>query len=67
MEAWHRNGAGDRLRELRAPTLVATGSEDIVIPASNALALANAIPGAWHFAAAATLSWLSIHARSRIS
>ncbi len=37
MEAWHRNGAGDRLRELCAPTLVATGSEDIVIPASNAL------------------------------
>ena len=47
MDAWHRDGAGDRLRELRAPALVATGTEDIVIPASNALALVNAIPGAW--------------------
>ena len=47
MDAWHRDGAGDRLRELSAPTLVATGTEDIVIPASNALALVNAIPGAW--------------------
>jgi len=47
MDAWHRDGAGDRLRELRAPALVATGTVDIVIPASNALALVNAIPGAW--------------------
>jgi pimeloyl-ACP methyl ester carboxylesterase len=47
MDAWHRNGAGGRLRELRASTLVATGTEDRVIPASNALALVNAIPGAW--------------------
>jgi pimeloyl-ACP methyl ester carboxylesterase len=46
-DAWHHKGAGDRLRELSAPTLVATGTEDIVIPASNALALVNAIPGAW--------------------
>src|SRR5205814_4353886 len=47
MDAWHHNGAGDWLRELSAPTLVVTGTEDIVIPASNALALVNAIPGAW--------------------
>ena len=47
MDSWHRNGAGDRLRSLRAPTLVATGAEDIVIPPSNSLALVNAIPGAW--------------------
>jgi pimeloyl-ACP methyl ester carboxylesterase len=47
MDAWHRDGTGDRLRELRTPTLVAAGSEDIVIPASNALTLVNAIPGAW--------------------
>ena len=33
--------------ELRTPTLVAAGTEDIVIPASNALKLVNAIPGAW--------------------
>ncbi len=47
MDAWHRNGAGDRLRALSMPTLVGTGIQDIVIPASNALALVNAIPGAW--------------------
>jgi pimeloyl-ACP methyl ester carboxylesterase len=47
MDVWHRDGVGDRLRELRAPTLVAAGTEDIVIPASNSLALVNAIPGAW--------------------
>jgi pimeloyl-ACP methyl ester carboxylesterase len=47
MDAWHRDGVGDRLQKLRAPTLVATGTEDVVIPPSNALALVNAIPGAW--------------------
>jgi pimeloyl-ACP methyl ester carboxylesterase len=47
MDAWHRNGAGIRLQKLRAPTLVAAGTEDIVIPASNALRLVNAIPDAW--------------------
>jgi pimeloyl-ACP methyl ester carboxylesterase len=47
MDAWHRNGAGTRLQKLRVPTLVAAGTEDIVIPASNALRLVNAIPGAW--------------------
>ena len=47
MDAWHHNGAGDRLRELSAPTLVATGTEDIVILPSNALALVSAIPRAW--------------------
>src|SRR5437867_5427330 len=47
MDAWHRHGAVDRLRELRTPTFVAAGNEDIVIPASNALTLVNAIPGAW--------------------
>jgi len=47
MDAWHQNGIGNRLREIRAPVLVATGSEDVVIPASNGLKLVNAIPGAW--------------------
>jgi pimeloyl-ACP methyl ester carboxylesterase len=47
MDAWHRDGTGRRLQQLRAPTLVAAGTEDIVIPASNALRLVNAIPGAW--------------------
>ena len=47
MDSWHRDGAGGGLRKLRAPTLIATGTEDIVIPPSNSLALVNAIPGAW--------------------
>lgn len=51
MDAWHRNGIVDRLRELRLPVLIATGSADVVIPPSNAVKLVNAIPGAWlaHF------------------
>ncbi len=47
MDAWHCNGAGDGLREIAAPVLIATGAEDVVIPSSNALKLVNAIPGAW--------------------
>ena len=39
MDAWHRNGAG--------AVLIATASEDVVIPPSNALKLVNAIPNAW--------------------
>ena len=47
MDAWHRSGVGNRLKKLMAPTLIATGTEDIVIPSSNALKLLNAIPRAW--------------------
>jgi pimeloyl-ACP methyl ester carboxylesterase len=47
MDAWHRSGAGNRLRGINAPVLIATGSEDVVIPPSNALKLVNAIPSAW--------------------
>jgi pimeloyl-ACP methyl ester carboxylesterase len=47
MDAWHRNGVAGQLGEIRVPVLIAAGAEDIVIPASNALKLANAIPGAW--------------------
>lgn len=47
MDEWHRNGIGAGLAKLHVPVLVGTGSEDIVIPPSNALALVNAIPGAW--------------------
>jgi len=32
MDEWHRNGVGGRLREIIAPVLIATGSEDVVIP-----------------------------------
>ncbi|HEX3420537.1 MAG TPA: alpha/beta hydrolase [Candidatus Udaeobacter sp.] len=47
MDAWHRNGAASQLQEIRVPALVAAGTQDIVIPASNSLKLVNAIPGAW--------------------
>ena len=47
MDAWHRNGVAGQLREIRVPVLIATGTEDIMIPASNGLKLVNAIPGAW--------------------
>jgi pimeloyl-ACP methyl ester carboxylesterase len=47
MDAWHRRGVASRLRNIRVPVLIATGTEDSVIPASNALKLVNAIPGAW--------------------
>jgi pimeloyl-ACP methyl ester carboxylesterase len=47
MEEWHRTDLGNRLREISAPVLVATGTADIVIPPSNALKLVNAISGAW--------------------
>jgi len=47
MDAWHRNGVGGRLREITAPVLIATGTEDVVIPPSNALKLVNALRSAW--------------------
>ena len=47
MDAWHSSGVANRLRQIRVPVLIATGTEDIVIPPSNALKLMNAIPGAW--------------------
>ena len=47
MDAWHRNDIANRLRQIRAPVLIATGTEDVVIPPSNALKLVNAIPGSW--------------------
>jgi pimeloyl-ACP methyl ester carboxylesterase len=47
MDAWHRSGVANRLGEMRVPVLIATGTEDVVIPPSNALKLVNAIPDAW--------------------
>jgi pimeloyl-ACP methyl ester carboxylesterase len=47
MDAWHRKGLASQIREIRVPVLIAAGTEDIVIPLSNALKLVNAIPGAW--------------------
>ena len=47
MDAWHCDGLTNQLRKIRVPVLIAAGMEDILIPASNALKLANTIPGAW--------------------
>jgi pimeloyl-ACP methyl ester carboxylesterase len=47
IDAWHRNGVADRVRELKSPSLVLTGTEDVVVPPSNSLSLVAAIPGAW--------------------
>jgi pimeloyl-ACP methyl ester carboxylesterase len=47
MDDWHGNGVANRLQQIRMPVFIATGTEDIVIPPSNALKLVNAIPGAW--------------------
>jgi pimeloyl-ACP methyl ester carboxylesterase len=46
LEGWERRDASGMAR-ISCPALVATGEEDIVFPAANATALANAIPGAW--------------------
>jgi len=47
IDRWHRNGVANRLRKIDAPALIAAGTEDTVIPPSNALKLVNAIPSAW--------------------
>jgi pimeloyl-ACP methyl ester carboxylesterase len=47
MDAWHRNGIANRLGRIHVPVLITTGTEDVVIPPSNALKLLNAIPNAW--------------------
>jgi pimeloyl-ACP methyl ester carboxylesterase len=47
MDSWHRDSVGNRPHAINAPTLIAAGTEDKVIPPSNALKLVNAIPGAW--------------------
>jgi pimeloyl-ACP methyl ester carboxylesterase len=47
IDAWHRTGIGNQLREINAPVLIAAGTADVVVPPSNALRLVNAIPGAW--------------------
>ena len=47
LDGWHREGVAARLTGISAPTLVATGRADRVIPAHNSLRLATAIPGAW--------------------
>lgn len=40
-------GTCDRLSDLKIPTLVLTGTNDITSPPANSLAIAQRIPGAW--------------------
>lgn len=40
-------GACDRLSSITKPTLVVTGTDDIVRPPANSIMLAETIPGAW--------------------
>ncbi len=47
IEAWSENGIASRLSGLRCQVLIATGRDDLVIPAENSLVLAQAIPGSW--------------------
>ena len=47
MAAWARGGAGGRLADIMAPTLIATGTQDVVVPPQNALRLTEALPDAW--------------------
>jgi hypothetical protein len=59
MDAWHRTGIGNRVREINVPVLVATGTADIVIPPSNALKLVTPFlaPGLLNSMAVATLMY----------
>jgi pimeloyl-ACP methyl ester carboxylesterase len=47
MAAWLRDPASARLAAIRAPALVAAGSEDVVIPPANSELLAAALGDSW--------------------
>lgn len=47
LERWEGGRQASGLERVSCPALVATGDADVVIPPANAVALANAIPGAW--------------------
>lgn len=47
IKGWARHGVAAAHGELTARALIATGSEDIVIPPENSLALARAMHGSW--------------------
>ncbi len=42
---WHAEPAGDRLAAITAPALIASGAEDVVIPAANTDLLAEVLAG----------------------
>jgi 3-oxoadipate enol-lactonase len=47
MDAWHGEPAADRLAAIRAPALVAFGTEDVVIPPANGELLRARLADAW--------------------
>jgi pimeloyl-ACP methyl ester carboxylesterase len=47
MIGWLRGPSVERLAAIRAPALVATGSQDVVIPAANSPLLAAALTDSW--------------------
>jgi pimeloyl-ACP methyl ester carboxylesterase len=47
MDAWHGEPADDRLAAIRAPALVAVGTEDMVIPPVNGELLRARLANAW--------------------
>jgi pimeloyl-ACP methyl ester carboxylesterase len=49
VEDWQINSSGvcSQLPKIFQPTLVITGTEDVLVPAANSLIIAEKIPGAW--------------------
>jgi pimeloyl-ACP methyl ester carboxylesterase len=47
MDAWHREPGGERLAAIRAPALIAVGTEDMVIPPANGELLRGGLRDAW--------------------
>lgn len=47
MRGWHAQPGAERLGKVRAPALIAWGTEDVVIPPENSELLAARLPGAW--------------------
>ncbi|MBN2734630.1 MAG: alpha/beta hydrolase [Methanomicrobiaceae archaeon] len=45
MASW--NGTYSRLSEIKSPTLLLTGAEDVLTPPANSFVLGEKIPGAW--------------------
>lgn len=45
IDRWHAEPADRRLAAIHAPTLIAAGTEDVVIPSINSRRLADALPG----------------------
>jgi pimeloyl-ACP methyl ester carboxylesterase len=47
MDAWHREPGDERLAAVRAPALIAVGTEDVVIPPANGELLRARLRDVW--------------------